>query len=141
VPTVVQGGSASNRLPEGVTLTFDNRHVAEDQPEQIMAALRECFRGGRVSLQRGGVPLASDPNDPQIKRLAACAARVTGQPTHMYREHFASDARFYSALHIPAVCFGPVGAGLHSDEEWVDIASLEHVYNTLRAFVEAENRS
>jgi succinyl-diaminopimelate desuccinylase len=135
VPTVVQGGAAGNRLPEGVTLTFDIRLVAEDQPDQIMAALRECFRDGQVRLQRSGVPLASDPADATIQRLAACATQVTGQPTRMYREHFASDARFYSDRRIPAVCLGPVGAGLHSDEEWVDIDSLVQLYTVLRTFV------
>jgi succinyl-diaminopimelate desuccinylase len=35
---------------------------------------------------------------------------------------------------VPAVCVGPVGAGLHSDEEWVDIASLEQLYEIFRRF-------
>jgi len=135
VPTVVQGGTTDNRLPEGVSLTFDIRHVAEDQPEQIMAALRESFPGAEVLFQRGGGPLDSDPNDAAIQRLAATAARVTGAPARLYREHFASDARFYSARQIPSVCFGPVGAGLHSDEEWVDIDSLAQLHEALRQFV------
>jgi len=135
VPTVVHGGATGNRLPEGVDLVFDIRHIPEDQPEQIMAALRECFGGAEVRLQRGGVPLDSDPNDAAIQRLAACAAQVTGVPTRLYREHFASDARFYSALRIPAVCFGPTGAGLHSDDEWVEIDSLVRLYDVLRRFV------
>ena len=146
VPTIVQGGTTGNRLPEGVSLTFDIRHVAEDQPNQIMAALRECFPGAEIRIQRGGGPLDSDPSDATIQRLAACAEQVTGQPTRMYREHFASDARFYSERKIPAVCFGhrvleqcyvlgPIGAGLHSDEEWVDIDSLVQLYNVLRRYV------
>lgn len=137
VPTVVQGGATGNRLPEGVSLTFDIRHVPEDRPEQIMAALRDCFPDGEIRIQRGGVPLDSDPNDPAIQRLAACAERVTGQPTRMYREHFASDARFYSERKIPAVCFGPIGAGLHSDEEWVDVDSLVRLHEILRVFTTA----
>lgn len=135
VPTIVQGGTTGNRLPEGVSLTFDIRHIAEDRPEQILAALRESFPSAEVRIQRGGGPLDSDPSDPEIQRLAATAARVTGAPTQMYREHFASDARFYSERRIPSVCFGPVGAGLHSDEEWVDIASLVQLYEVLRQFV------
>jgi succinyl-diaminopimelate desuccinylase len=135
VPTMVHGGATPNRLPEGLDLTLDIRHVPEDRPEQIMAALRECFGDAEVRLERGGVPLDSDPNDAAIRRLAACAEQVTGAPARLYREHFASDARFYSALRIPAVCFGPVGAGLHSDDEWVEIESLVQVYEVLRRFV------
>ena len=63
--------------------------------------------------------------------------QVLGRTALLYREHFASDARFYSDLRIPAVCFGPVGAGLHSDEEWVSIDSLVELYHVLARFVAA----
>jgi len=135
VPTVIHGGEAGNRLPESVVLTLDIRHVPEEQPEQIIAALQSCYPDGEVRLLRSGVPLASDPQDEQIRRLAACADAVLGRAPRLYREHFASDARFYSDAGVPAVCFGPVGAGLHSDEEWVDIDSLGQLYQVLRRFV------
>jgi succinyl-diaminopimelate desuccinylase len=134
VPTIVRGGEAGNRLPESVVLTLDIRHVSDDQPEAILAALRECYPDGVVHLIRRGPPLSTDPQDASVQRLAACAA-AAGRPAQFYREHFASDARFYSSAGIPAVCFGPVGAGLHSDEEWVDIASLGQLYDILRRFV------
>jgi succinyl-diaminopimelate desuccinylase len=135
VPTIVQGGEAGNRLPESVVLTLDIRYVPEDQPEAIIAGLRECYPDGVVRHLRSGPPLSNDPQNAEIQRLAACAAMTTGRPPQLYREHFASDARFYSSASIPAVCFGPVGAGLHSDEEWVDVASLGQLYAVLRNFL------
>lgn len=133
VPTVVQGGSAGNRLPEEVRLTFDVRHVPEDQPEQILAAVQACFAGD-VRMMRGGPPLTTDPSDGYVQRLAASYSAISGRPALFYREHFASDARFYSDRQIPAVCFGPIGAGLHSDEEWVEIDSLVELYRVLEHF-------
>jgi succinyl-diaminopimelate desuccinylase len=135
VPTIIHGGEAGNRLPETLVLTLDIRHIPEEQPEQIVAALQSCYPEGEVRFLRGGVPLASNPHDPQIARLAACAEAVIGRTPKLYREHFASDARFYSAIGVPSVCFGPVGAGLHSDEEWVEIDSLVQLYHVLRKFV------
>jgi succinyl-diaminopimelate desuccinylase len=135
VPTIVRGGEAGNRLPESVVLTLDIRHVPEDQPERIVAALEQCYPGGEVRFMRGGPPLDTNPQDAQVQRLAACVAEVRGQSPRMYREHFASDARYYSDSGMPAVCFGPIGAGLHSDEEWVDIDSLGQLYEALHAFV------
>jgi succinyl-diaminopimelate desuccinylase len=135
VPTIIHGGEAGNRLPESLVLTLDIRHIPEEQPEQIVAALQACYPAGEVRFLRGGVPLASDPHDPQITRLAACAEAVIGRAPQLYREHFASDARFYSASGVPSVCFGPTGAGLHSDEEWVEIDSLAQLYQVLRRFV------
>jgi succinyl-diaminopimelate desuccinylase len=135
VPTIVHGGEAGNRLPESLVLTLDIRHIPEERPEQIIAALESCYPDGEVRLMRSGVPLASDPHDAQITRLAACAAAVLGRAPQLYREHFASDARFYSDIGVPSVCFGPVGAGLHSDEEWVEIDSLVQLYQVLQRFV------
>jgi succinyl-diaminopimelate desuccinylase len=135
-PTIIHGGEAGNRLPEALVLTLDIRHIPEEPPEQIIAALESCYPGGEVRLIRSGVPLSSDPQDQRISRLAACAGAVIGRAPRLYREHFASDARFYSHAGIPAVCFGPIGAGLHSDEEWVDIDSLVQLYRALRRFVD-----
>jgi succinyl-diaminopimelate desuccinylase len=137
VPTIVRGGDTDNRLPEEVRLMVDVRHVPEERPEEILAALQSCFAGSLVRLTRRGSPLATDPGDDSVRRLAECVGAVTGQPARLYREHFASDARYYSDLRIPSVCLGPVGAGLHSDEEWVDIASLGQLYQVLRQFVGA----
>src|SRR6266496_4357883 len=103
VPTVVHGGATGNRLPEGVELVFDIRHVPEDRPEQILAALRECFSGAEVRLQRGGAPLASDPNDAAIQRLAACAEQVTGRPTHFYFMNFPPHRRILFHFTTPPV--------------------------------------
>lgn len=135
VPTIVHGGSANNRLPESLLLSLDVRHVPQEGPEQITRALRDCFPGGEVRLVRNGPPLDTSPAAPGVRRLAASVEAITGEPARLYREHFASDARHYSSRGIPAVCFGPVGAGLHSDEEWVEIASLEQTYHVLRHFV------
>src|SRR5215216_4488020 len=62
VPTIVHGGEAGNRLPEALVLTLDIRHIPDERPEQIVAALQACYPQGEVRFLRGGVPLASDPN-------------------------------------------------------------------------------
>jgi len=132
VPTVVRGGETLNRIPEEVTLSLDIRHVPDETPEAIETAVRACFPGATVVRNStGGIPLDTDPQHPYLARLAACAERVTGRAPQLYREHFGSDARFYSGAGIPAICFGPVGAGLHSDDEWVETASLEQLYAIL----------
>ena len=135
VPTVVRGGETLNRIPEMVTLSLDIRHIPEETPDEIEAAVRACFPGATVVRNsNGGIPLLTDPNDPHLAHLAASVERITGRRPTFYREHYGSDARFYSGAGIPAICFGPVGAGLHSDEEWVDIASLERLYRILYDF-------
>ncbi|HWQ16056.1 MAG TPA: M20/M25/M40 family metallo-hydrolase [Roseiflexaceae bacterium] len=136
VPTIVQAGEAVNRLPEQATLMLDIRHIPEHAPAEVISAVAACFPGATVrQVGGGGTPLATDPQHPEVQRLAGVIQSVTEAPAGFYREHFGTDARYYGDLGLPAVCCGPVGAGLHSDEEWVDIASLEQLYEVLRRFV------
>lgn len=47
------------------------------------------------------------------------------------------DSAIFGAAGIPTVIYGPIGAGAHSAEEWVDTASLGRVAATLVATAEA----
>jgi succinyl-diaminopimelate desuccinylase len=48
----------------------------------------------------------------------------------------ASDAVAFLAAGIPAVEFGPEGAGHHGPEEWVSVSSLQSYREALTAFVQ-----
>lgn len=136
VPTAINSGDARNRSPAQTTLVLDIRFIPEDSPDEIIASLGQAFPGASINTPDiPGAPLATNPEDTWVKRLASCVTSVTEAPAQLYREHFATDARFYSEAGIPAVILGPVGAGLHSDEEWVDIASLGQTYDILRRLV------
>lgn len=139
VPTLLAAGDAVNRLPQQAMLTLDIRHLPEDEPARILAAVGECFPGATVrQIGGGGTPLDTDPSDPEVQRLAGCIADVTGAPAGFYREHFGTDARYYGDAGVPSVCCGPAGAGLHSDEEWVDVPSMERLYAILDRFVRTQ---
>jgi succinyl-diaminopimelate desuccinylase len=136
-PTSLQaGGGSRNQIPASASISFDIRHVGEDRPEDIVALLRECFPGAEVHGGRSAGLLQSDPNEAAFQRLARVSEQVIGRKSEFYREHFASDARFYSQAGIPAICFGPVGQGLHSDDEWVSIDGLVDLYTVLREYVQ-----
>jgi succinyl-diaminopimelate desuccinylase len=138
-PTVVRaGGGSRNQVPAAAEVTFDIRWVAETPPDMISAALAECFPSAEVLISTCGDGLRTNPEDPTVLRLADHIERRLGAEPRFYREHFATDARFYSQSGIPAVCVGPVGAGLHSDEEWVSIDSLVDLYHVLKGYVSAD---
>jgi succinyl-diaminopimelate desuccinylase len=136
VPTILQTTSCTNnQVPPAVRLTLDIRYIPDDKPQQITEQIASCFPGAALKLLRPIPPLDTPPDDPQVLRLARVASQVLGREAALYREHFASDARFYSVAGIPSVCFGPVGAGLHGADEWVDVDSLVQLYEALRQFV------
>jgi succinyl-diaminopimelate desuccinylase len=135
-PTFIAVGAGSrNQIPPEAKLSFDIRFIPEDRPEMISATLQRCFPTAEVLVDRAGEGLYTDPEDPSILRMANAIETRIGRQPRLYREHFATDARFYSAAGTPAFCVGPVGAGLHSDEEWVDSASLEDLYVILTEYI------
>jgi succinyl-diaminopimelate desuccinylase len=134
-PAAIHGGDAHNRVPDSVQLKLDVRRIPDEVPEDILHVVHECFPDAEVQVRHCGSVLNTTPNHPEVAKLKQAIEAETGQPAEFYNEHFGSDARFYSEVGIPAVCFGPVGAGLHSHEEWVSIDSLETFHQILRRLV------
>lgn len=135
-PAALMSGDAHNRVPVDAQLKLDIRRIPDEAPEDVMQFVRECFPGAEVTVVHSGSALDTEPEDDEVGRLAQSVEGELGGSAEFYGEHFGSDARFYSEQGIPAVCFGPHGAGLHSHEEWVDIASLEQFYRIMRRLVE-----
>lgn len=136
-PAALHSGDAQNRVPADALLKLDIRRVPDDDADEVLSVVRECFPGADVVPKHVGSALATQESDPQLARLQAVANSVTGREHPLMDEHFASDARYYSEAGTPAVCFGPSGAGLHSHEEWVDIAGLEVFYRAIMALADA----
>jgi succinyl-diaminopimelate desuccinylase len=134
-PTQVQSAEGShNQIPASLKLALDIRHTSDDTPDALLQALHACFPDADLQAREHVDPLNTDPDTPALRTLAQVTEELRGQPTPIYREHFSSDARFYSTAGIPAVCFGPVGKGLHSDEEWVEIDGLVQFYEVLHEY-------
>ncbi|MFQ3661643.1 MAG: M20/M25/M40 family metallo-hydrolase, partial [Chloroflexaceae bacterium] len=123
-PTALRAGAGSrNQVPASASVTFDIRYTADETPEAVLATLTGCFPSATPVVIETGAALYTDPEHPAVARLASLLERRLGRPPRLFREHYATDARYYTSAGIPAVCVGPVGAGLHSDEEWVSIES------------------
>jgi succinyl-diaminopimelate desuccinylase len=135
-PTVIRSeGGSSNQVPASVALWVDVRHTTDEQPEAVRDAVHACFPTAQIEQIRGVSALNTSPDEPAVQQLARIVEQQRGRPTPIYREHFASDARYYSEIAIPAVCFGPIGGGLHSADEWVEIDGLVEYYHLLRAYI------
>ena len=131
-PAAVHGGDAHNRVPDQVQLKLDIRRIPDEDPDTILQFVRSCFPDATVDARQNSTALKTDEADSEVAKLAAAIQAETGSAATFRGEHFGSDARFYSEVNVPAVCFGPHGAGLHSHEEWVSIDSLETFLRVLR---------
>src|SRR4030042_3730773 len=61
--------------------------------------------------------------------------KVTNRKVKICKTHGANDIRHFNKFGCNGIEFGPVGIGLHTDNEWVSIKSLESYYQILKDFL------
>jgi len=119
------GTNSHNRVPDQVECKIDIRYVPQDDPHEIIEWLKLTFPNCELELVQLAVPLFTDENNPLLKRALETGRQVLGHTPKLFSEHFASDARYYSASGTPAICWGPCGGGMHAHDERLDLESLQ----------------
>jgi succinyl-diaminopimelate desuccinylase len=131
----ILGGDALNKVPDRCAIDVDIRYLPEQDPETVLEQVRE-IPDAEVQTLFSRPPAVVDRDLPFVKALGA-AARAhhhEGEPMSVGRDG-ASDAVSFLRVGVPAVEFGPVGAGHHGPEEWVSVPSLEAYRQTLDTFL------
>jgi succinyl-diaminopimelate desuccinylase len=132
---------AFNLIPDLGEAWLDVRFPSEDteltgRSEAEVAEIfqRFCEPGVTVGVDRADPPHHADHGRPEIARLRE-AVRRHGYQADFLRKHGAADGRHYYQRGVDAIIFGIGGGGLHSDEEYADIASIEPYYHSLTEFL------
>jgi succinyl-diaminopimelate desuccinylase len=130
----IVGGDALNKVPDRCVIDVDIRYLPDQDPEEILAQVRE-IRGCEVQPLLTRPPATVDRNSAFVRALrASTTAHHDGEPMSVGRDG-ASDAVSFLRVGVPAVEFGPVGAGHHGPGEWVSISSLETYRQALESFL------
>ena len=130
----ILGGDALNKVPDRCAIDVDIRYL----PDQDPAVLLEQVKGipaAEVEQLFTRPPAVVDRELPYVRALRdATTAHHNGEPMSVGRDG-ASDAVSFLRVGVPAVEFGPLGAGHHGPEEWVSISSLHTYRQTLDTFL------
>jgi acetylornithine deacetylase len=130
--SIINGGHELSSYPDRATLQMERRTIP-GEPESI--ALNEVveildllsredatFHGTATAVfSRPPYEIAADHELPRL--LAAALNQVGGTP-RITGASFWTDAAVLAHAGIPSVLFGPGGAGLHSTEEYVNVADV-----------------
>ncbi|KIL04304.1 glutamate carboxypeptidase [Stutzerimonas stutzeri] len=133
--TLVDGGEKRNIIPDQATAEADMRYSDLGETERVLADGRRIIENRliddtRVELRidKGRPPLADNPGS---RRLAETAQRLYGeidQDIEPIAMRFGTDAgyAYVPDSDKPAVLetMGVVGAGLHSEDEYLELASI-----------------
>ncbi|HBW09130.1 MAG: glutamate carboxypeptidase [Pseudomonas sp. BICA1-14] len=133
--TMIAGGEKRNIIPNKATAEADMRYSDISETERVLAAAQKIIENKlidetRVELRvdKGRPPLAKNPAS---ERLAETAQRLYGeidQRIEPIAMRFGTDAgyAYVPDSDKPAVLetMGVVGAGLHSEDEYIELSSI-----------------
>jgi succinyl-diaminopimelate desuccinylase len=130
----IEGGDALNKVPDLCTMWVDVRYLPHQDPAEILDQVRGI---ADIDVARTFIhpPVIVSRRDPYVRALCEAVKRSTRDEVMSVGRDGASDAASFLQAGIPAVEFGPSGAGHHGPEEWVSIASLARYRRALGDFV------
>jgi succinyl-diaminopimelate desuccinylase len=130
----ILGGDALNKVPDECTMVLDIRYLPDQDPGAILEQIRTI---PDIQVPRTFIhpPAHVSRSNPYVVALSEVVGQLTGGESMSVGRDGASDAVSFLRAGIPAVEFGPAGAGHHGPEEWVSIASLARYRLALTDFV------
>jgi succinyl-diaminopimelate desuccinylase len=130
----IWGGDALNKVPDTCIIDVDVRYLPEQDPDEILAQVGE-LPGADVVSTFNRPPVTVDPGSAFVRALCdAAAPHHDGEVRGIGRDG-ASDAVSFLRVGVPAVEFGPIGAGHHGPDEWVSLASLSSYRKAIVDFI------
>lgn len=131
--TQLEGGKASNQIPDAARMTFSFRYVAFDASDRLLALAKEASGLG-VEVVRDSKPFASDPSSPLIQAFFA-EMKARWPDVALDRMNAATDARHYAHLGIPIAIFSVDGEGAHATSESCVLDSVREYAGLLTGFI------
>ncbi len=132
----IWGGDALNKVPDYCAIDVDIRFLPEQDPAEIRQQVLELAPAS-IETIFAHPPVNVGVESDWVKALIGSTDGCGGGNSVSVGRDGASDAVSFIKRGIPAVEFGPVGAGHHGPEEWVSIASLHSYLATLKNFLAA----
>ena len=131
----IMGGDALNKVPDRCAIDLDIRYLPGQDPEKIQ---QEIASLGDVEVRRvfHRQPILVEASNPFVQLLARAIEEGTTAEKISVGRDGTSDAISFLEAGVPAVEFGPIGAGHHGPDEWVSLSSLERYRKALVNFIE-----
>ncbi|UZA68487.1 M20/M25/M40 family metallo-hydrolase [Pseudomonas viridiflava] len=133
--TLIKGGEKRNIIPSSASAEADMRYSALSESDRVIADAQRIVQkklidgtGVSVRLEKGRPPLAKNPGSEQLAKTAQTLYGKIGRNIEPIAMRFGTDAgyAYVPGSEKPAVLetMGVVGAGLHADDEYIELSSI-----------------
>ncbi|HEX9879860.1 MAG TPA: M20 family metallopeptidase, partial [Candidatus Binatia bacterium] len=121
-----------NRIPDAAEMICDVRFPPPYSIHQMLGTIQQLL-GEHMEMEAlvSAEPTLLSPDPLYLK----VTEEITGQPVRLLREHGGSDARYVARYGIPVIMSRPLIGNLHTDNEWVDVASMETLYRIYERYL------
>ena len=134
------GGDALNKVPDKAVIDVDIRYLPGQDPKELLGQI-EALPDIDVKTIFHRDPAIVSRRDPFVLMLADSVEEGSSVDRISIGRDGASDAISFLDAGVPAVEFGPSGAGHHGPEEWVSVHSLEQYRKALVEFIDRVGES
>ncbi|MEE4685274.1 M20/M25/M40 family metallo-hydrolase [Pseudomonas viridiflava] len=133
--TLIKGGEKRNIIPSSASAEADMRYSDLGESDRVIAdaqriVQKKLIDGTEVTvrLEKGRPPLAKNPGSEQLAKTAQALYGKIGRNIEPIAMRFGTDAgyAYVPGSAKPAVLetMGVVGAGLHADDEYIELSSI-----------------
>ncbi|MCF5708663.1 M20/M25/M40 family metallo-hydrolase [Pseudomonas syringae] len=133
--TLIKGGEKRNIIPSSASAEADMRYSDLGESDRVIADAQRIVQktlidGTEVSvrLEKGRPPLAKNPGSEQLAKTAQVLYAKIDRTIEPIAMRFGTDAgyAYVPGSEKPAVLetMGVVGAGLHADDEYIELSSI-----------------
>jgi succinyl-diaminopimelate desuccinylase len=128
--TRLEAGIADNVIPDRARATLSFRYAPDRTPDDAEEYLRSLVPDGSDLELRSNSPAGRAAGESFVRALTAAGARAVAPKLAW------TNVADFTACGIEALNFGPGHTRFaHTRDERVEIAALEHAYETLRSFL------
>jgi glutamate carboxypeptidase len=133
--TLIKGGEKRNIIPSSASAEGDMRYSDLSESDRVLAdgqriVQQKLIDGTEVTfrLDKGRPPLAKNPGSEQLAKTAQALYGKIGRQIEPIAMRFGTDAGYAyvpdSAKPAVLETMGVVGAGLHADDEYMELSSI-----------------
>jgi succinyl-diaminopimelate desuccinylase len=132
----IEGGVATNSVADTATVYCDYRFTSDYSLITTRKILKDFSKKYNLIFEEkvAGNAYSLDMKNPFVKNYLQIM-KENSIPYKFAKDHGSSDARFFAEKNIPAFLLKPICGGDHSDQEWIDLSSLQMFTFLLKQFI------